>query len=281
MIIERQTPTGILYFDDKTHRFWKIKDGKKIPYLSVTGFTGILDKPGLKYWAVGLAEDYLVNLLNQGKLLTEVDIYLAGNQHEIAKAEHADIGIQIHDWTGAWLDGKNPLLPEHSSVLTGITSFLDFQSKYNFHWLAGEQITCSDTFGFAGRWDRKLKLDEPIEYEGQQIPAGLYMTDFKSSNQLDDVFAFQTGLYQVAEEEITGEKFAGRLVIRFAKESEEEQIIRYEKKNAKREKLGKKPQEMPEYKVFEPRFYLENDKDIAAALGLIRIKNRLSELAKA
>lgn len=279
-IIIRETPTGKLHFSHKNHRFWKEIDGKKKYFPSVTGFTGILDKPGLPYWAVGLCEDELVLRLTNGKVLTEQDIYEAGVMHEIKKAEHADIGKTIHSWIDEWFTGKDPELPENSSVMSGVNSFLEFQNKYKFKWLEGEQIVCSDKYGFAGIYDKKMLLEKDTEIEGQMIPKGRYMTDFKSSNQLQDEFAFQTGLYQVAETEITGEEFMGRLVIRFAKESEDDYYARMAKKNEKRAKLGKKPVAIPPYKVFEPKFYLENEKDIEAALALITVKRRLTELAK-
>ncbi len=269
MIIERKTPTGILYFDDKTHRFWKMVDGKKKAYTSVTQYTGVIDKPGLKYWAVELMEDDLLGILTSGKVITEIDILKAAKLHEVRKQEAADIGTKIHDWIDQWLNGSDPAMPEDPNVLTGITSFLDFQAANKVKWLPGEQITCSEVYGFAGKYDRIAIVDNKK-----------YMVDFKSSNQVSEDYAFQTMLYQIAEEEVTGEKLDGRLVIRFAKESEPEYLARMKKKNDKRVKLGKEPNKVEPYKVFEPVFFVENEKDKVAALGLIPVKNRLKELSK-
>ena len=268
MIIERQTPTGILYFDDKTHRFWKMLGDKKKYYTSVTQYTGLIDKPGLKYWAVELMEDALLAKVYANQPITELDILQAAKLHEVRKQEAADIGTKIHDWIDAWINGKDPAMPEDPNVLTGITSFLDYQREHKVKWLEGEQITCSEVYGFAGKYDRKAIID------GKK-----YMVDFKSSNQLSEDYCFQTMLYQIAEEELSGEKFDGRLVLRFAKETEEEYLARMQKKNDKRAKLGKELNEVKPYKVFEPMFYTETDKDRVAALGLIPAKNRLKELS--
>lgn len=267
MIIERQTPTGILYFNEETHKFWKMVEGKKKGLSSVTNYTGVIDKPGLKYWAVGLCEDELCKKLGTGKIIDELDIYQAGQQHELFLKQAGDVGTQIHDWINEWLNGKDPIIPENPAVQSGINSFLTYQNEQKIKWLEGEKITCSDEYWFAGRFDRIALID------GKR-----YMVDFKSSNQLSEDYALQTALYQIAEEEITGEKFDGRLVIRFAKETEEEYISRMEKKNDKRIKLGKKPNEIEPYKIFEPVFYMENDKDKEAALACVTLKNRLKEL---
>lgn len=267
MIIERQTPTGILYFDEVVHRFWKVIDDKKKYLSGATSYTGVIDKPGLKYWAVGLTEDELCKRLGTGKILDELDIYQAGQQHEIFLKQAADIGTKIHDWIDQWLNGKDPVIPEDPAVQSGINSFLTYQSEHNIQWLEGEQITCSDKYWFAGKYDRVAVID------GKK-----YIVDFKSSNQLSEDYALQTALYQIAEEELTGQTFDGRLVIRFAKETYEEYISRMEKKNDKRIKLGKKPNEIEPYKIFEPVFYLENEADKEAALACVTLKNRLKDL---
>jgi hypothetical protein len=270
MIIERQTPTGTLYFNEGSHRYYKEVDGKKKYYPSVTGYTGIINKPGLIYWAVGLAEDNLISKLLAGKVLDELDIYEAGEQHTKFKQDAGDIGTQIHDWIDQWLNGLDPEIPDHPNVQTGITSFLTYQQENKIEWLDGEQIVCSEKYGFGGRYDRKCKID-----------GKLYMVDFKSSNQLSEDYAIQTALYQIAEEEITGEKFDGRLVIRFAKETEDEYLARMEKKNDKRRKLGKKPSEIKPYAVFEPKFYLDNEADKQAAIACVTLQNRLKALENA
>lgn len=265
-ILTRETDKGKLYFNDANHRFWKEEEGKKKYLKSVTSFTGILDKPGLPFWAVRLMRDDLFTKLQLGKILDKADIYYAHKLHQIRKQEAADIGTQIHEWIDKWISGENPEIPDHKNVAQGIISFLEFQRENNIEWLEGEFITWSEQYWYAGKPDRKAKFN------------GLkYIVDFKSSKEVNAEYAFQTALYQIAEQEQTGEEFGGRLILRFAKLSEEDYYEELALENELRKEFGDKPKELKPYRVFEPVFFT-NPKDLEISLQLVNVANRLNQL---
>lgn len=270
-VIARDTKNGTLYHDPVTHRFWKEVEGKRHYYRkSVTGILNdCIAKPGLVYWAVELGEDYLLDLIASGKVLTEMDVLTAGQQHTIRKQEAADIGTQAHEWIDHWLNGENPEIPADQNVAMAIQSFLTFQRDHQVKWHEGEQIVCSDTYGYAGRYDRVAEID-----------GKLYLVDFKTSNAINPEYALQTALYQIAEEEcsLVGRVFAGRAVLRFAKETKEDYEARMERKNEKRKKRGQEPKEVIPYQPFEVVYYTENEKDKLAALAGVNLSLRLQEL---
>lgn len=266
-IITRETKKGKLFFNEGSHRFWTEKDGEKNYLKSVTRYTGGFEKPGLTYWAVRLMRDDLFTKLQNGEVINKEHIYLAHKLHALKKAEAGNIGTQGHAWIDQWIDNKNPDIPENPNVANIVDAFLEFQRKYNIKWGQGEFITWSDLHGYAGKPDRKA------EYDGKKL-----IVDFKSSNELQPEYAYQTALYQIAEEEQTDETFDERLVIKLAKLTEEEYYAELEAENALRKEFGDKPKEAKAYKAFEAVFFRNNEMDKKGALEAVNTMNRLEQI---
>lgn len=266
--VSRTTKHGTLFFNQATHRFWtEDAEGNKSYLKSVTRFTGSLDKPGLKYWSVRLMRDDLFVRIQNGEVITKEHIYTAHKLHAVKTQQAGNIGTIIHDWIDQWIDGKDPEIPEDKNAYQGVISFLEFQRVHNVKWLRGEFITWSPKYGYAGKPDRIAEIDGMT-----------YLVDYKSSNSVEPEYAFQTSLYAQAESEQEDIRFQGRLVLRFAKVSEDEYYDELEKENALRKEFGDKPKEAKPYKIFEPVFFHENEKDLQAALALVGVVNRYEEL---
>ncbi len=197
----------IIYFDEDFHKFY---DEEKKKILSVTECLGILDKsPFLIPWAVGLMKDYLMEKIDNGESITEIDIKEASLRHKKRKKEAADIGTKIHLWINRWIKNKKTEIPEERKIRNGIIAFLEFQRKNKFQWLESEKIVYSAKLNYAGILDAVAKTKDV-----------LVLVDFKSSKSFYPEFNFQTAAYKFAYEEMTN-KPVRRLIIRFDKETGE------------------------------------------------------------
>lgn len=195
----------IINFDEGRHWFTD-KNGNTI--ISVTGITGILDKPALKFWSVKLTKEYLFNEIEAGKIITTDIIDEAGRQHTLFLKKAADIGTQIHEWCSDWILGKKPSMPTDEKVVNGITAFLKFQKEHKIKWLESERYIYSKKHNFVGILDAVGMMGKD-----------LVLIDFKSSNAIYDEMRFQVAGYQIAYEEETGKKFDKRMIARFGKET--------------------------------------------------------------
>ncbi len=197
----------IIYFDEDFHKFYN-EEKKKI--LSVTECLGVLDKsPFLVPWAIGLMKDYLMEKIDNGESITEIDIKEASLRHKKSKKEAADIGTKIHLWINRWIKNKKTEIPEEEKVRNGIIAFLEFQRKNKFQWLESEKIVYSAKLNYAGILDAAAKTKDV-----------LVLVDFKSSKSFYPEFNFQAAAYKFAYEEMTN-KPVRRLIIRFDKETGE------------------------------------------------------------
>lgn len=224
------------------HRFMH-PDGTKIT--SVTTFSGILDKSALIPWAVKMMGLHLYQNWEIGKVNTEGAkaelIETAKKEFRRIKEEAADIGKEIHEWAHEWIKGKNPEMPKNEMVRNGVIAFLDWIKNSGIKITKTESVVYSKKYDYAG-WE---------DWEGTR-KGSLIIGDFKSSKGIYDEMRFQLALYWNAREEETGKKY------------DEGQIVQ----------VGKITGEFNVLTI--PR--LDYLKDLKAALSLIPIKRRLSEL---
>jgi len=121
-VIELYKGQIIIDYYDPKHLYVIRKDGH-VP-ISVTAATGTMDKPALKFWAVGLARDYLLDLVRAKKPITEQAIIDASKLHQTYVKKAATIGTIVHDWAEAFIKGEKPTMPIDPKVLNGVTAFL-------------------------------------------------------------------------------------------------------------------------------------------------------------
>jgi len=269
MIIETKCYGKTIFFDDVKHRFFH-EDGSSIK--SVTTFSGIPDKPYLLPWAVDTAMEHLEGLAKGRRKITIKDLDYAASLPFQKKTEAADLGTKIHEQISKYIK-KEPididlLMSQDEKVAQGFLSFLEWEKKEKPIWLDSEKIVYSNKYNYAGIFDATAKIG------GKRI-----LVDFKSSNAIYDEYALQTGGYQQADEEMNGEKYDGRLVLRFSK-LDEVQYYAVENAKLERKKRRGKNYEIKPYKLFEEKYYWENDKDIEAFNSAMILGRRLDELKK-
>lgn len=240
MIIETKVQDDIVYFNDESHRFWRMEKGKKVSIPSVTSYISVIDKSQpLIIWATKLTNAYLKDLLKNGTIITDALIDEATKQHQIKKQEAANTGTAIHELVSKWIKKEAHEIPEDDKIRSGFDAFLKFQTEHKAKWLESELIVYSKTFDYAGITDAIAEID-----------GKLVLVDFKSSNSLYPEHAFQAAAYQLAYEEMTGKIIDYRLIIRFGKEDGE----------------------------FEVKKYEENDADMNGFISCLNLKKRLKEL---
>jgi hypothetical protein len=235
-----------------SHQYWV--NGKRAT--GVTTFIGIKDKSRpLVIWATEIYRDFLLGAIKVAVITVE-HIYRGAVLHEERKREAAETGNKIHDWCEQYiksiLDPKNvaiPDMPEEQAVKIGVAAFLDWVAEHKPKFKSSERLVYSKKHGYVGT------LDIEAEIKGK-----LYLIDLKSSNGLYNTVNMQTAAYVKADEEESGRKYAGRWAIRISKESEEEYLVRMEKKQQNDILKGREPREIEPYQIFEAK-PLETDID--------------------
>lgn len=204
-----------IVFYPNSHQYKR--NGKNIT--SVTSALGMVDKSqALIKWAIGLAENYLLDHLETGNRVDRHAISEACQQHSIRKQEAADIGTLIHDWAEQYALGKNPKLPEDEKVLNGVLAFLKWVDENQIKFLETERIIYSIKHNYVGIMD--LVFTSGIENH-----AIIHVGDYKSSNGIYNTMLYQVAAYQEAfSEEFPDKKLGNAFILRFAKEDKNDQL---------------------------------------------------------
>jgi len=206
----------ILEFDPKTHVY--SVDNKQV--FGVTNITNILNKPGLLYWGVNKAIDFLQANWKPGKAYDEVQIKNlleeARKTHVQIKNGAADIGKMIHEWVSNYVKAivkketpsKRPINPEMRAAVEG---FFKWAKKSQLKIIRSEQKVLSRKWKYAGT------LDLEGIVEGKRT-----IIDLKTGNAFYPEAFLQASAYLKAREEETGKKYPGGVIIvRLSKKVEE------------------------------------------------------------
>lgn len=235
-------------YSDSSHGYWLVSAKPVRRLTGVTTHLGVLDKPALIPWAVGLTVDFIrehMDLLNtdDAEKILKLAKDESGKQRDLA----AEIGTAIHNWIEAHIQGHKPGMPDDPKVLRGVNAFLDWVDEYKVQFEWAERILYSQKHDYVGRGDMGIRIGV------KPYKRGLYLGDTKTANNIYPEVKAQTAAYLKADEEESGTEYDGRWVLRISKETEEEYTARMEKKVAAG-KLGS----IPPYKVFEAVF-LDSD----------------------
>ncbi len=232
---------------DRYHQYFV--NGKKS--IGVTTITGLIDKSrALIYWAIGLAKNHLIEIHNGGETITIEHIEAASKLHTQYKKEAADLGTQVHEWAEEYIGAKiskrkDIEMPKDPRVLNGVIAFLKWVDEHKVKFLESERVIYSKKNKYIGTMDCVFTMGE----EKHKI---IHVGDFKTSKAVYDEMIFQVTAYEEAYVEETKAKCGDKYILRFDKETAE----------------------------FEPHVIPAEDhkKDIAAFLGLMVAKKRLTEL---
>jgi hypothetical protein len=157
------TPTGHTYN----------VNGKRA--ISVTSVTGILEK-NLKWWAVGLFKNFLVDILATGRAVTRADVDEGARLHDKRKKEAGDIGTAVHDWAEAYIKGMNPQVPkEGDPIHHGVVAFLSWVDEFGIKFIESERVVYSLLQDYVGIMDCAFTM----ACENHEI---VHVGDFKTGN---------------------------------------------------------------------------------------------------
>lgn len=199
----------------KPRRFYAVtySDGTTLAYLDspskVTGATE--DKPGLTWWAAGLAADYLLDnaqaimvdcladptydMANVPADIRERWYKEARKQHDTRKNDAAKLGNEVHNYIElcgrALFAGRAmPIRPAGISdqVAAGIDAFESWWQDQRLTVVAAEIPCCHPGLGFAGTIDA-MAIDE----DGHGV-----LIDWKTSRSLRASYTRQVGAYTLA-----------------------------------------------------------------------------------
>lgn len=237
----------LIKFNPENHQYW-IQEAKMRRLAGATTYLGILDKPALIPWAVGITLEFIklnIEYLKNGSI-SEIEIYkLASEEHSKKKDEAAEIGSAIHLWIEKYIKDENSEMPENPKVLQGVNSFLEWVEQNKVKFLFSEKIVYSKQYDYCGIVDFACKIGKKT-----------YLGDIKTGNNIYAEVKLQTAAYLKADQEECGAKYDGRVVLRISKESEEE----YKGRMLKKEYFAKNPEKLPAYKIFEA-VYLDKAED--------------------
>lgn len=235
-----------------------------------TTFIGIKDKSiPLGKWYQQITVDFLLNAIKAGKKIDHDLVIEAAVQNDILKRQAADIGNLIHAWCEEYINfkigvGKRPDMPQDPKVLSGAMAFLDWEKEEDMQFKTSEKVVYSKKHDYIGTLD--------IEAMSKRKR---YLIDIKSSNGLYNSVRLQTAAYVKADEEESGNKYAGRWALRLSKHTEEEfNEIEARKKEIKdfiAKHQGWKIKEYPpkQFQVFEAK-YLDADESLSKLSNMDR-----------
>lgn len=243
-----------------SHQYWMSLDGG--PYKRKSGSTtyiGIKDKSTpLGIWQQQMTLDFLLKKLEKGEKIDEDAAIEAVIQNDVIKDEAVDIGKEMHDWLEKYALFKMkdkrqktmPEIPQIKEAITGVSSFLEWESQHKVKYITAERMVYSIEHDFMGTLDLEAEVD------------GVYsLVDYKSSNGLYNNVRMQTASYKMAdEEECKKKKYKGRWALRFSKYTEKEYLRRENRKKVMKAHIARikgkdfKDYAIPPYQAFEAKF---------------------------
>ncbi len=212
-----------------THVYIRRDNGEWLK--SVTGATGILNKPLLIPWACKEMEKSLLETFKEKGNLTNKDIAFSKNAWRIKRDKSAELGTIIHELASEYIKyklGVNKTMPKipviksspemnkeeakekTEQIKNAYLAFRDWEREHNVKFVSTEQLVYSKKYNFVGTLDCIAMID------------GEYcLIDFKSGNGIYGEMIYQVSGYGIASEEETKKKFDRAWIIKFGKETAE------------------------------------------------------------
>lgn len=222
-------------FEEARHLYTRSIDGSEFRKVDgVTSANGVINKPALLYWAVGLAIEHMEKNWKPGVAYDEIQIQEilkdAKGAHRKFSSKAADTGTMVHKWIEEYIrtvlaGDPQPELPVNELIKKSIEQFLSWVEKNKVKFILSEEVVYSLKHDYAGKLDGtiemegvmpRLNLDGSREYVEV---AGLYIDDVKTSSGVYPEMSFQQSAYLAARvEEFPEESYNGRIVIRIGKD---------------------------------------------------------------
>ncbi len=240
--------------DTKPSRHIYMMNGQRTR--SVTGIIGLKDKSmALVPWSQEETAKCLLQVLEAKAVIDREQIIRGAFASDRAKEKAASLGSAVHDWCEEYINhklkkGKNPGMPNDPAVISGVTSFMEWEESNQVKFLWSEKVLYSRKHDYMG------KADFGAIVNGERC-----ICDLKTGNGMYKEVRLQLAAYRFADEEETKIKYDGRWAIQIAKETEQEYYARMELKNQIKIFLGKSKSEIYPYKVFNAKFLDIDKKD--------------------
>lgn len=184
-------------------------DGKRMT--GVTTILGVIAKPALLGWAVGLCADYARSQIRANKAYSKDDLDSifeeAKKAHTKKKEQAADIGTLVHSACELFIkENKEPELDEQGMKM--FENFRKWVSDNNVKFLESEKHLYSEELFLAGI------VDAVVEIDGQK-----WIMDIKTSSGIYAEAFFQMGGYEILMEKmgIAGD-ITGYIVVNLRKD---------------------------------------------------------------
>lgn len=240
-----------IFFDVANHEYYRFNDeGDREIIDGVTTVLNVINKPYLKEWAVKLAIEAIRQRMMEpdGALVhlgTEDFLALlheAKNKHKEKLNEAGDIGTLAHNSLEVAIqfaiDNTNgvvlacPTVPANDGIpeentrkaQNCVNAAFKWMQDHNVRWLHTERKIYSLKYNYCGTLDGDALIDSCNDKfckgcRGRQFKDRRAITDWKSSNQLSDSYAYQTASYQFAHIEEFGNLYIpDRWIMRLGKE---------------------------------------------------------------
>lgn len=192
---------------------------------SVTGATGILDKPALIGWACGCMKDKIDDAINQGHVLTPEFLDSAKNAWREKRDSSADVGTMTHELIHEFINyklgisDKMPKVPKIAEVENAFLAFREWVEENDVEFISTEQLVYSKKYNFVGTLDCIAKIRKGKER--------FCLIDFKSSNGIYAEMVYQTTGYNIAYEEENMVKIDSTIIARFGKKDAEFEMLEF------------------------------------------------------
>jgi hypothetical protein len=241
-----------VFFDRIAHRYYRFVDGLRQEIPGVTTVLGTVNKPYLKPWIAKVTiEEVKRLLLDESGALKPLTVEEVAAALLEAKSAHknilhnaGNIGSIAHDALDAEIikaiaagDGvvrTRPIVdPNHASNPTEdqlrqaqncADAAYKWMQDHNVRYIHTERKIYSRLFDFSGTLDGVALVDSCNDSlckgcRGRVFKDERCVVDYKTSNQLSDEYAWQTGSYEFAYlEEFLDEILTGRWILRLGKE---------------------------------------------------------------
>lgn len=200
-----------LDFNEQRHRYTLY--GTYVP--SVTGITGIIDKPALVPWAVNQTIGYIETIWKAGKEYTQAQVSYALKNAKSARYKTSGkaiaTGNTVHQWIEEYINADMmgfplPEHPDHPAALLGTVAFVTWVGDNDVKFLSAERKTYSREHRYAGTVDIHMLCN------GLNVVA-----DIKTSKAIYPEYFLQVAAYALAIEEEDDIKVDEVMIIRVPK----------------------------------------------------------------
>jgi len=210
MLIKSEKNGHILEHDEESHVY--ILDNKPLTGVTTIISQGYPKSQRIVDWQIKQGADWAIKQV--GKLELADILKQAPTAYRVELDEAADIGTAVHDLcfnyvsTGKCDVGQHKLHPNYDIIVRCFEQFVEWNNTVSDEIVALEELVCSPSLMFAGRFDRLSNRKGVITLSDYKTSSSFYITQF-----------IQMAAYAIAIEEWMGIEVEDIEIVRFDKKS--------------------------------------------------------------